>query len=150
MNSKLLLSVIFFSSACFQSVHAHTTTESGPDVPGWTTRLAVIEIKGTVTDEDGNPLAGVSVLEKGSSHGTTTDSKGNFSIQVNEQGTLLFSMTGRKEKEVPVNGAQTLNVSLEKTANALTDVVVIGYGKQSKRTLTTAVSKRKNKLLVQK
>jgi hypothetical protein len=141
MTKQLLLSAIIFSAAYFQPAPVSAHPGFIPAIPGTETNRNVIEIKGTVTDADGAPLPGVTVLEKGTQNSTTTDSSGNYSITAEERGTLVFSMTGMKEKEVQVAGENIVNVVLEKSANSLKEVVVIGYGKQSKRTLTTAVTK---------
>jgi TonB-linked SusC/RagA family outer membrane protein len=102
---------------------------------------ADLAIKGQVTADDGETLPGVTVLELGTSNGVITDIEGNYSIQVKEGATLVFSFVGYKKKEVLVNGSQTiLNVQLEIDLQQLEEVVVIGYGSVKRRDLTGAVS----------
>jgi TonB-linked SusC/RagA family outer membrane protein len=99
-------------------------------------------IKGTVTDEKGAPLAGVSVLVKNSRNGTQTDASGSFSLSVTEQGKVIivFSYLGYKSRELSSDGTKTVSVQLDKVENNLDDVVVIGYGTAKKKDLSGAVS----------
>jgi TonB-linked SusC/RagA family outer membrane protein len=100
-----------------------------------------ITVAGKVSAAKGGALPGVSVRVKGTSIGTTTDNNGNFSISVpDNNATLVFSYIGFNSKEVPLNGQQRLNVLLEENAQALGEVVVVGYSTQRKKDLTGAVS----------
>ena len=93
-----------------------------PDVP-----LTIIT--GTVKDEKGNPLAGVSVLIKGTQGGSGTDAKGNYSISdVPPDATLVFSYVGMKTREVAVAGKSVIDIVLSVDVTALQGVVAIGYG----------------------
>jgi TonB-linked SusC/RagA family outer membrane protein len=112
-------------------------------------------IKGTVSDEKGAPLAGVSVLVKntktGTENGTQTDALGKFSLTVNTAAgkvTLNFSHLGYKKTEVSTDGAKPVEIQLDKEENSLDDVVVIGYGKVKKRDLTGAVGVLSGKDLI--
>ncbi|MBC8151794.1 MAG: SusC/RagA family TonB-linked outer membrane protein, partial [Bacteroidetes bacterium] len=98
-------------------------------------------VSGRVTSsDDGTGLPGVSVQVKGTTRGTTTDANGNYRVTVPADGRLVFSFIGFNRQEVAVGNQTTLNVSLKSDASNLTEVVVIGYGSQSKKTLTGAVS----------
>ena len=98
-------------------------------------------VKGKVVDEVGMPLAGVSILLKGTTTGTLTNAEGEFSLDVaGGEGTLVFSFVGFVSKEVPIGGRTFLDVKLEPLASALNEVVVVGYGAQKKITMTGAVS----------
>jgi len=97
------------------------------------------EVSGTVSDAQG-PLAGANVLEKGTTNGTQTDFDGNYTITVGEGATLVFSYIGYKATEIAVAGQSTVNASLEEDAQALEEVVVVGYGSQQKKEITTAVT----------
>ncbi|MES1249335.1 MAG: carboxypeptidase-like regulatory domain-containing protein, partial [Chitinophaga rupis] len=103
---------------------------------------ASITVTGTVTDESGNPLSGVSVYLKGAqSVGTVTNDKGLFKLEITEStATLVFSSVGMETKEVPLNGKTALNVFLRKTISQQQEIVVIGYGTQRKGDLTSAVA----------
>jgi len=99
-----------------------------------------ITITGRITD--GNEgLPGVTVLEKGTSNGTVTDTNGNFSLNVNGAASVLVvSFIGYATQEVAVNNRTTVNIQLAPDAKSLEEVVVVGYGTQKKENLTGAVS----------
>ena len=97
-------------------------------------------VSGKVTDSSRASLPGVSVVVKGTTNGTITDSNGNYSLpNVPENGTLQFSFVGMKGQEVAVGGKTTINVILEDETIGVEEVVVIGYGTQKKANLTGAV-----------
>ena len=102
-----------------------------------------IEITGTVTDfEDGNPLPGVNVIEKGTTNGTVTDVDGTYSINVNSpDAALQFSFIGYQSTQVEVGTRKVIDVRLEADVKSLDEVVVVGYGTQKKSDLTGAVAK---------
>ncbi len=99
-------------------------------------------ISGRITNEAGEPLLGASVGLKGTTTGTITDMDGKFTLPVpDEGGTLVISYVGHQTKEVLVSpGQTTLNVTLQLNANALEEVVVVGYGVQKKSVVTGAIS----------
>ena len=98
-------------------------------------------ITGKVTaQEDGTGIPGVNVLEKGTSNGTVTDANGGYSISIAGDGTLIFSFVGYTSQEVPVGNQSTIDVSLTLDVTSLNEVVVIGYGTQEKKELTSAVT----------
>ena len=97
-------------------------------------------VQGTVVDESGESLIGVSVRIKSASIGTATDVNGNFTIQAEEGATLVLSYVGFKTKEVLVKGKKHMNITLESDLAQLDEVVVIAYGAQKKVTITGAVS----------
>lgn len=105
-------------------------------------------ISGTVTDEQGEPLIGVSVLVKESKAGVSTDIDGNYSVKANKGQTLLFSYIGMVSQEIKVDG-KTINVVLKQSVESLDEVVVVGYGKQKKSSITGAVSAIKGDELLQ-
>lgn len=98
-------------------------------------------VKGIVTGENNQPLAGVAVQVKGSNKGTVTDSKGAFSINANDNDVLVFSYIGYETQEVAVSGKLEINVTLVLSNKQLEQVVVIGYGTASKRDLTGSIAK---------
>lgn len=89
--------------------------------------------------DDGTPLPGVSIIEKGTTNGTVTDADGNFSIRTTEDAVLVFSFVGYKGQEVPVAGQTSVTVVLETDITALNEVVVIGYGEQKREDVTGSV-----------
>jgi TonB-linked SusC/RagA family outer membrane protein len=103
--------------------------------------VADLSVNGTVTDESGAVLPGVSVILKGTTRGTTTDSKGFYQMAVpDENGVLVFSFVGYLSQEVLIGKRTTIGVKLATDTKALSEVVVVGYGTQKKVNLTGAVS----------
>jgi len=106
------------------------------------------KITGQVTDDnDHSTLPGVTVLVKGTPGGTQTDANGAFSIQAEDKTVLVFQMVGYNPIEVPVGKQTKIMVSLKPENKTLNEVVVIGYGSQSRETVTSAVSKLDNQVL---
>ena len=98
------------------------------------------EVSGTVSDASG-PLPGASVVVKGTTNGTQTDFDGNYTLDgVDSNAVLVFSYIGYATQEVPVNGRSTINVVLEEDAQALDEVVIIGYGQTTVKDATGAVA----------
>ena len=99
-------------------------------------------ITGQVTDEAGSPLPGVNVIHKGTSNGTTTDADGKYSIRLENAagGTLVFSFIGFKPQEVAIEGRSSISISMAPDLAELTEVVVVGYGVQEKRDVTSSIS----------
>ena len=102
--------------------------------------LQQVPITGKVTVAGGTPLAGVTVKVKGSKLGTSTDADGNFSINVPDGATLIFSYVGYSVTERIVKGNGAINITLEQKNQEMNQVVVVGYGTQRKREITGAVS----------
>ncbi|MEW4922322.1 TonB-dependent receptor [Algibacter sp. 2305UL17-15] len=100
-----------------------------------------IEVSGNVQDNTGVPIPGVNVIVKGTSTGAVTDFDGNFTIPDLQTGaTLVFSYVGYVTKEIVVANATKLTIQLEEDLAQLDEVVVIGYGTQTKKEITGAVS----------
>ncbi|WP_394974748.1 SusC/RagA family TonB-linked outer membrane protein [uncultured Croceitalea sp.] len=96
-------------------------------------------VSGTVSDATG-PLPGASVVVKGTTNGTQTDFDGNYTLNdVASDAILVFSYIGFSSQEIPVNGQATINVTLTENASELDEVVVVGYGTQSRRNSVGAV-----------
>lgn len=97
-------------------------------------------VKGKIVDEKNMPMAGVSILLKGSTTGTSTDANGNFSLNVpNTNGTISVSFVGYANQEVPINKRTNINVTLTPDATSLGEAVVIAYGSQVKKVITGSV-----------
>lgn len=102
-------------------------------------------VTGTVLDKNGDVLIGVSIVEKGTTNGTTTDIDGKFSISVsNTNTTLIITYVGFEKQEIALNGKKDLSVTLVEDAKALDEVVVIGYGTQRKGDVTSAIASIKS------
>jgi len=98
-------------------------------------------VKGTVTDELGNALPGVTIIVKGTTRGTTTDINGNYAIEVESpQSVLACSFVGYVTQEITVGNRTQINISLAESVVGLDEVVVVGYGTQKKASITGAIS----------
>lgn len=98
------------------------------------------KIQGTVTDNNGQALSGVSITVKGSSQGTSTDANGNFSISASPSSKLVFSYVGYPDLEIDPGKESTLKITLSPSTGQLNEVVVVGYGTQRRREVTSAVA----------
>ena len=100
-----------------------------------------VQISGKVVSKtDGEPLIGVTIIEKGTANGTITDIDGNYSLRVTQGATVTASYVGFKAEELPVNNGGTINFTLEEDNVGIDEVVVIGYGVQKKSVVTAAIS----------
>lgn len=98
-------------------------------------------VSGTVTDDTGLPLPGVSIVVKGTTNGTITNVDGNYTLSnVPENAVLLFSFVGMTAREVAVENQTTISVVLEQQTIGIEEVVAIGYGTQQKREVSGSVS----------
>ena len=98
-------------------------------------------IKGKVTGTDGYGIAGVNVIEKGTTNGVITDVEGNWTLNLTTENPILsFSFIGYKSQETPVGNKTVLNIILIEDVEVLDEVVVVGYGTQKKKDLTGAIA----------
>lgn len=104
-----------------------------------------VQVSGTVLDETGMPLPGVSILLKGTTRGTTTDLDGKYSIAAPSNGVLVFSFIGYLNIEETVGSRTKIDLTLNPDVANLDEVVVVGYGTQKKSQLTGAISSVGNK-----
>jgi hypothetical protein len=114
---------------------------------GISARSFVPQISGrVVSSDDLNPIQGVTIMVKGTEIGTVTDSDGNFRLASNQalNHKLVASFIGMESKEIMVRGDSTINITLNPSALALDEVVVVGYGVQKKSEITGAISDKIN------
>ncbi|MFV0267186.1 MAG: SusC/RagA family TonB-linked outer membrane protein [Draconibacterium sp.] len=98
-------------------------------------------VSGKVTDSSGSPLPGVTVVVKGSTHGTVTNGDGGFSlINVPENGIIVFSFVGMKTQEIPVSGKINIDVIMTEDAFGIEEVVAVGYGTIKRTEITGSVA----------
>lgn len=97
-------------------------------------------VSGIVKDDQGVTLPGVTITEKGTSNATVTDVNGKYSIKVAGNATLTFSFIGYNNQDQPVNNRTEINVSFVATNKQLNEVVVVGYGSQRKKDITSAIA----------
>ncbi|GHU93381.1 hypothetical protein FACS1894156_0120 [Bacteroidia bacterium] len=98
-----------------------------------------LNISGTVLDGNNDPVVGATVVVKGSTAGTTTGVGGNYDIQAPPDGTLVFTLLGMAAHEEAIGGRARIDVLLSDDAQAIDEVVVVGFGSQKKVNLTGAV-----------
>ena len=112
------------------------------DESGLSSLVPQNQITGKVTDVNGNPLAGVSIVVKGTVIGTLSDTNGSFTLtNVPQGGTLVFSFIGMKTMEIPVGNRGSIDVVLEQETYMIDEVVAVGYATQRKMNLTGSVVK---------
>lgn len=103
-------------------------------------------IKGIVTEDEGAPMIGVSILEKNTSNGTITDVDGSYSLKVNsDKAILVFSYLGYKSQEVSLDGRTMIDIRLELDSKVLDDIIVTGYRKETRTDISTAISSIKSR-----
>ncbi|CAM4215033.1 Outer membrane receptor for ferrienterochelin and colicins [Zobellia roscoffensis] len=132
--------VIILAVATPIQSHAFTTDKESSLKNDLETQPVQRTVTGTVSDAMG-PLAGVTILVKGTTNGTSTDFDGNYSIEVDDnQTTLVYSYIGYSSKEIQVGSQTEINVTLEEDAAKLDEVVVLGYTTRKKGEVTGSVS----------
>lgn len=99
-----------------------------------------VRLSGIVTDEQGEPIIGANVIEKGTTNGVITDIDGNFSLNINENAILQVSYIGYIAQEIRVRNQASISIRLKEDTQALDEVVVVGYSTQKKVNLTGSVS----------
>jgi len=100
-----------------------------------------INVKGSVTDQHGDPVIGATIMEQGTKNGVVTDIDGNFALSVaSPKSRLRVTYIGYKTQELPVNNQTDFKIKLQEDAANLDEVVVVGYGTMDKKELTSAVS----------
>ncbi|MBS1662830.1 MAG: SusC/RagA family TonB-linked outer membrane protein [Bacteroidetes bacterium] len=100
-----------------------------------------LAVSGTISSDSSRPLSNVSITIKGQSGGTTSDANGAFSLKVSKGATLVFSIVGYEDKQVLIDKEETaLSVTLTSRASNLNDVVVIGYGTQRAKDVTSSIA----------
>jgi TonB-linked SusC/RagA family outer membrane protein len=105
-------------------------------------------VTGRVIDNTDSPLPGVSVVVKGTTTGTITDADGNYSLaNIPANATLQFSFVGMKSQEIVVGNQATINVSLSDESIGLQEVIAVGYGTQTKRSMTGSIQSVSSKEL---
>jgi TonB-linked SusC/RagA family outer membrane protein len=110
----------------------HAQVSFAKKYPNHFINQTVQKISGTVTDETGAGLPGVSILKKGTTTGVNTDALGKYSIDVNAGDVLVFSFVGYLKEEIKISNQSLLNISLKPDTKALQEVVVTGYGNQKR------------------
>jgi TonB-dependent starch-binding outer membrane protein SusC len=114
---------------------------STKDEAGKMTEFQQVKVTGTVINNRNEPLPGVTVLVKGTTLGTLTDERGNYTLSNLTRGSVLtFSFIGMQTQEIPVGSNNMVNVTLLEESTKLDEVIVIGYGTQKKRDVSTSIA----------
>ena len=112
-----------------------------PNMARKETTLFNIDVTGTVKDENGEPVAGASILVKGSTAGTSSDAAGNFKLQLSQQTVVLvISSVGFETREVTVSTSDPVHVVLVKKGDTNEEIVVVGFGTQKKVDVTGSIA----------
>jgi TonB-linked SusC/RagA family outer membrane protein len=131
------LSVLLCLAGGVQTSHAKPVRNRAATISRWTDRT----LKGSVKDEKGESLPGVSVVIQGTTRGSITDEKGAFQLEVpDEEATLVFSFVGYVRQQIKLGNETTLDIKLLSDTKSLEEFVVVGYGTQKKSDLTGAIS----------
>ena len=124
MKKLILCSLVLYALFSFQGLMAQNRV-----------------ITGNVSDPEGLPITGVTVVVKGTSIGTISGINGDFELDIPETAeTLIFSFIGMKTQEMSVEGITVFSIQMEEEAIGIAEVVAIGYGSQRKADITGAVS----------
>lgn len=103
-------------------------------------RKTNVNLEGLVVDDNGEPIIGVNIVERGTTNGTVSDIDGKFVLNVSSDAVLQITYIGYVSQEISVKGKQNLVVTLKDDSQALDEVIVVGYGTQKKINVTGAVS----------
>lgn len=106
-------------------------------------------VKGTVTDTEGEPLIGATVMVKGTSTGVATDIEGNYEVQAPKNATLVVSYVGYNTVEEKINGRSVVNIVMSSDSQMMDELVVVGYGTQRRGSVTGAVASVKGDEMLQ-
>jgi TonB-dependent starch-binding outer membrane protein SusC len=108
---------------------------------GQVTFAQQVSVSGKVTAaDDGSGLPGVNVVEKGTSNGAVTDIDGTYRLSVGANATLIFSYVGYESQEIAVGGRGVIDIALNVDSKVLSEIIVVGYGTQQQKDLTSAIS----------
>ena len=107
-------------------------------------------VKGTIVDVNGEPIIGATIKVVGSNEGAVSDIDGNFQINAPSQGKLQISYVGYVDQEINIQGRKNLQITLKEDQKVLDEVVVIGYGTTTRRSITGAVDQVKSDILENK
>ena len=109
--------------------------------------FAQTQLSGSVTDANGQPIPGATIIVQGTNNGTTSDFDGNYTISIEENQNLVISYLGYATQTILFTGQDNVNISLVEDLNELDEIVITGYGTQKKSHLTGAISKITNEKL---
>lgn len=138
--AEILNQLLSSKNLSYKQIGDNILIDRAPKKAPVAVKRALITIEGKITDENGQPLPGVTVKVKDSGKAAVTDGNGTYKISANPDDVLIFSLIGYDSIAQPVNERTTISVSLKPSSNNMKELVVIGYGTQSKKDLTTSVA----------
>lgn len=138
--AEILNQLLSSKNLSYKQIGDNILIDRAPKKAPVAVKRALITIEGKITDENGQPLPGVTVKVKDSGKAAVTDGNGTYKISANPDDVLVFSLIGYDSIAQPVNERTTISVSLKPSSNNMKELVVIGYGTQSKKDLTTSVA----------
>ena len=139
MIAIIMLSLMVLHISATTEIHPALSAGLPDNNPVLVNPMQSITVTGTVTDAQGEPLPGVSILVKGTTQGTVTNADGTYSLSVPGNATLVFTFVGFIKQEIAANNQRVINVRLIEDTSQLEEVVVVGYGTVRKKDLTGAV-----------
>jgi len=138
------LALVFYAANSSQAVAARNNNKESLKV----TRSVQKGVKGMILDENGQPVPGATIMEKGTKNGVLADSNGNFSITITDNNAVLvITSIGYDTQEIVIGDQGTITVRLKENSLSLNDVVVVGYGTQKRGDVTGAISSINEKTL---
>lgn len=144
MNMKKSLTLLLLLCIWLMPVHGWSLPDASAQA------APSLKVTGTVVDDDGQPLIGVTVLEVGTNNYVVTDFEGNFAIYnvASEQSVLSFSYVGSKEVRITVGSKRDFHIVMSMDSQYLEDVVVVGYATQKRESVIGAISTVRPQTLV--
>ena len=148
----ILIKIATDSRLSFKQINNNITVSKRPENQEKAIEIIDIsvEVTGTVTDQSGEPIPGVTVSVPGTTIGTATDLDGRYTLSVPDGSTLVFSFIGFETQSIVVGGRSIINVVLSEDMASLDEVVVVGYGTQKKSDLTGSVGSINEETLKQR
>lgn len=141
LKTKLLGILIFFGAISVSAGSYSQKTKLDIDLKNSSIQNEKKQVKGTIKDEQGLPLAGATIMVKGTTTGIVADMQGNFALQIpSDANTLVFSFIGMKTQEIAIAGKTSVNVILELDRIKFDEIVTVGYVTQKREELTGSIS----------
>lgn len=137
---KHVLSKIFNNTNVTYAIEGSNIMLMKKHSSSYNTQQANRKITGVITDPLGSPIIGANIIVKGSTLGTITDLDGKYSIEASDNSILQISYIGYNTLEIPVTNQSVLNIKLQEDTQKLDEVVVVGYGTQTKREITGSIT----------
>ena len=144
---KLQLLTLTICAALSGAINLSASESMATDAPYSIDETKLVTVTGTVKDEAGLPLVGAYVVEKNTSNGVMTDPDGKFTISVSKDSEIEISFMSYISETVIIKNDTNLNVVLMEDRRLLDEVVVVGYGSQSRKSLTSSISTVKSDVI---